>query len=124
MYYSVLRGPAAEQLHQHTGKLRIGLQLLDQIGNIRRHLRPGSLPDGLLCLPHIRVCIEASLEPLGVDFPVFIKDVRIDLRHHIGLCVTRVALSGLDVTMVQLQLVGRAGVTQGVENNISPPPPE
>ena len=77
MYYSVLRGPAAEQLYQYTGKLRIGLQLFDQIGNIRRHLRPRTLPDGLLCLPHIRVGIEACLEPLGVDFPVFIKNVRI-----------------------------------------------
>ena len=64
-------------LYQYTGKLRIGLQLFDQIGNIRRHLRPGSLPDGLLCLPHIGVCIEASLEPLGIDFPVFIKNMRI-----------------------------------------------
>ena len=77
VYCSVLRCPAAEQLYQYTGKLRIGLQLFDQIGNIRRHLHPGSLPDGLLCLPHIGVCIEASLEPLGVDFPVFIKNVRI-----------------------------------------------
>ena len=78
MHYSVLRGPAAEQLYQHTGKLRIGLQLFDQIGNIRRHLHPGSLPDGLLCLPHIGVGIEASLEPLGVDLAVFIKDVGIN----------------------------------------------
>ena len=78
MYYSVLRGPAAEQLHQHTSKLRICLQLFDQIGNIRRHLRPRTLPDVLLCLPHIGVSIKASLEPLGVDLAVFIKDVGIN----------------------------------------------
>ena len=78
MYCSVLRGPATEQLYQHTGKLRIGLQLFEQIGNIRRHLRPRTLPDGLLCLPHIRVCEDLDTRivfptRLTTNSPLFIN---------------------------------------------------
>ena len=35
------------------------------------------LPDGLFHASHIGVGVEPRLEPLGVDFPVFIEDVGI-----------------------------------------------
>ena len=36
---------------------------------------------------------------------------------HVDLCVSRIALSGLQVAMVEFQLVGRAGMSEGMKND-------
>ena len=42
----------------------------------------------------------------------------IGLSCHVRLCVARIALCCFDVSVVQLQLIGRAGVPERVENHI------
>ena len=57
-------------------------------------------------------------QALGIDLAVLIQNVGVNLSDHVRLCVARIALRCLDVTVVQLQLIGRAGVPEGVENHI------
>ena len=68
--------------------------------------------------PQIRSGIEACLKALDVDLAVFIQDVGIYLGYHVRLCVARIALCCFDISVVQLQLIGRAGVPERVKNHI------
>ncbi len=69
----------------------------------------------------VGVGIECSFELLSIDLPVLIKDVCVDFRQHLCLGMSRVALGRFEITVVQLQLVRCAGVTQGMENHIRQP---
>ena len=42
----------------------------------------------------------------------------INSRNHVDLGMTGIALGGLKVAVIQLELVGRAGMTQRVENYV------
>ena len=42
----------------------------------------------------------------------------IDLSYHVRLSVARIALCRFDISMVQLQLISRAGVPERMENHI------
>ena len=66
-------------------------------------------------LAHIRVRVKRDLKLLGVDLALLIQDMGIDLSHHLSLGMAGISLSGLDVAMVQLQLIGCAAVAQLVE---------
>ena len=90
------------------------MQLLDQQSDVYGRLR--------VCrrshITQIRVGIERSFKFLSIDLSVFVQDVCINSRNHIDLGVTGVALSGLQVAVIQLELVGRAGMTQRVEDHV------
>ena len=65
--------------------------------------------------PLIGIGVKRSLKFLCVDLPVFTHDMCIDFRDHVDLCVVDISLGGFPIPFVQLQLVGRAGVAQGME---------
>ncbi len=67
---------------------------------------------------HIGVGVKSRLKFLCVDLTVFVQDMRIDFRDHVNLCMAGISLGGFEIPFVQLQLVGRAGVAQGVEYHI------
>lgn len=68
---------------------------------------------------HIGVGVKSRLKLLCVDFAVFVQDMCIDFRDHVNLCMTGISLGGgFEIPFVQFQLVGRAGVTQGMEYHI------
>ena len=48
--------------------------------------------------------------PLGVDLAVLVQDMGIHAGNHVNLRMARVALGGLQVAVVQFQLVGGAGM--------------
>lgn len=54
--------------------------------------------------PQIRIGIEGSLKFLGIDLPILVQNVGIDLGDHVDLCVARVALGGLQISVVQFNL--------------------
>lgn len=58
----------------------------------------------------IWIGIESSLKLLGIDFAVLVKDMCIYLCNHVDFSVARVALGCFQVAMVQLQLIGSAGM--------------
>ena len=58
--------------------------------------------------------IESALKLLGVDLAVLVQDVGIHAGNHVDLRMARVALGGLQVAVVQFQLVGGAGMTEGI----------
>ena len=60
--------------------------------------------------------IKLSLEPCGVYTAIIVQVVSIPFRHHRGLCVTGIALDGLDVAAAEFELVGRTGVMETVED--------
>ena len=64
---------------------------------------------------HIGVGVKSCLKFLCVDLAVFVQDMRIDFRDHVNLCMTGISLGSFEIPFVQFQLVGRAGVTQGME---------
>ena len=58
----------------------------------------------------IWVCVKRTFKLLGIDFAVFIENVRIYLCDHIGLRMPCVALCGFDVAVIKFQLISRAGM--------------
>ena len=65
-------------------------------------------------LPKIGIGIEGALKLLGVDLAVLVQDVGIHAGNHVDLRMARVALGGLQVAVVQFQLVGGTGMTEGI----------
>ena len=70
------------------------------------------LPQFLFHLAHIWIGIKGHFKLLSVDFALLVQNVSIDLRHHLRLGMTGVSLGRLDVTVVELQLIGCAAMTQ------------
>ena len=70
---------------------------------------------------HLRVQIllpvKCFLKQLSVFSSVFVDDVGVDVGHHGDLGVAGVALYGFDVTAVQFEFIGDAGVAETVEND-------
>lgn len=67
-------------------------------------------------LSQIRVGVKFRIEFLCVDFPILVQDVSINLGDHLNFRMAGIALSGLDVTVIELQLVGRAGMPERIRN--------
>ena len=65
----------------------------------------------------IWIGIESSLKLLGIDFAVLVKDMCIYLCNHVDFSVARVALGCFQVAMVQLQLIGSAGMPLRYNND-------
>ena len=65
----------------------------------------------------IRIGIEGALKLLGVDLPILVQNVGIHAGDHVDLSVSSIALSGLQVAVVQLQLIGGAGMAEGVKDH-------
>ena len=66
----------------------------------------------------VGVGAESAFKLLHVDLPIFIENVRVHLRNHVDLRVSGIALCGLQVDVVELQLVGSAGMPEGVKDHI------
>ena len=66
----------------------------------------------------IGVRIKCGFKLLRVDLTILIQNMRIDFCNHVHLGVTGVALRRFQVTVIQLQLVRRAAVSEGMKNNI------
>lgn len=70
---------------------------------------------------HLRVqilfSVKCLLEQFGVFSSVFVDDVGVDVGHHGDLGVAGVALYGFDVTAVQFEFIGDAGVAEAVEDD-------
>ena len=66
----------------------------------------------------IGVRIKCGFKLLCVDLTILIQNMRIDFCNHVHLGVTGVTLRRFQITVIQLQLVGRAAVPEGMENNI------
>ena len=62
----------------------------------------------------VGICVEGTLKLLGVDLAVLVQNVRIHAGNHVDLCVSRIALSGFQVAVVQFQFVGGTGMTEGI----------
>ena len=61
--------------------------------------------------------VECFLKQLRVLPAVFVNDMAVYIRYHIGLGVSGVSLDGFDIAAVQLQLVCDAGVSEAVKYN-------
>lgn len=61
--------------------------------------------------------VECLLEQFCIFLPVLIENVGVLIRNHGCLRMTGVALYGLDVTLIQLQFIGDAGVAETVKDN-------
>ena len=66
----------------------------------------------------IGVRIKCGFKLLRVDLTIFIQNMSIDFCNHVHLGVAGVALRRFQVTVIQLQLVSRAAVPEGMKNNI------
>lgn len=77
-------------------------------GGLGREPVPVSADHVPLHAPHIRVRIECDLKLLRVDFPLLIQNMRINFCNHRRLRMAGIPLRGLNVTMIELQLIGGA----------------
>ena len=66
----------------------------------------------------IRVRVESTFKLLGIDLSILIQNVCVHLGNHVDLSMTGITLSGLQVTVIQFELISGTGVTQRVEYNI------
>ena len=66
----------------------------------------------------IRVRVESTFKLLGIDLSILIQNVCVHLGNHVDLSMTGITLSGLQVTVIQFELICCAGMTKGVEYNI------
>ena len=57
----------------------------------------------------------------GVDLAILVQNVGIHAGDHVDLGVSGIALGGLQVAVVQFQLIGGAGMTQGVKDHFGQP---
>ena len=69
----------------------------------------------------VGICVEGALKLLGVDLAVLVQDMGIHAGNHVNLRMARVALGGLQVAVVQFQLVGGAGMTEGMKDHPGQP---
>ena len=67
---------------------------------------------------HICICVESHFKLLCIDLPIFIQDMRVDLRNHIALSVTGVSLRCLDIPFIDFELISCTRMTKGVKDNI------
>ena len=95
-------------------KFRRFLQLLNQIGDIDGGLSVHRRP----YLTQIWIGVEGRFKLLSIDLSVLIQNMCINSRNHIDLSVTSITLGCLQVTVIQLELVGSAGMPQRVENYV------
>ena len=95
-----------QNLRQHGDQIRVFLQQSEQLLHV--------VVDGFCFLLR---CVECRLKFFGSALPVLIDDVRVDVCDHVDLRAPRVALHRLNIALVELQLVGRAGVAQAVEHH-------
>ena len=65
----------------------------------------------------IWVCVKRTFKLLCVDLPILVQNVGIHAGDHVDLSVSSIALSGLQVAVVQLQLIGGAGMAEGVKDH-------
>ena len=72
----------------------------------------------LLNATQIRVRIKGHFEFLGVDLPILIQDVCVNLGNHVALCMTGITLRCLNISLIDFQLISCAGVTERMKNNI------
>ena len=61
--------------------------------------------------------IECPFEKLRILPSVFVENMRILVSNHLCLEMTGIALHRLDVTTIQLELIGNARVTQTVKHH-------
>ena len=83
-----------------------------------------SVPEAVLAeayLPQIRIRIEGTLKFLRIDLAVLVENVSIDLCDHIYLCMSCIALCGLQIAVVEFQLVSRTGMSQRVKDDVREP---
>ena len=66
----------------------------------------------------VGIGIERGFKLLCVDLPILVKDMRVHTCDHVDLCVSRVALCGFQVAVVELQLLSRTGMTERVKNHL------
>lgn len=58
---------------------------------------------------------------LRIDLAVLVENVSIDLCNHIYLCMSCIALCGLQIAVVEFQLVSRTGMSQRVKDDVREP---
>ena len=66
----------------------------------------------------VRVRIKCGFKILRVDLTILIQNMRIDFCNHVHLGVAGVTLCRFQISVIQLQLVSRAAVSEGMKNNI------
>ena len=66
----------------------------------------------------VRVRIKCGFKLLCVDLTILIQNMRIDFCNHVHLGVAGVTLCRFQIPVIQLQLVSRAAVSEGMKNNI------
>ena len=76
---------------------------------------------GRLHLAKIGIGVERRFKLLRVDLAIFIEDVRVDPCNHVDLGMSRIALRSLQIAVIELELVGGAGVSERVENHVWKP---
>ena len=79
---------SCQQLRQRICQLRRFLQLSEKL------FCADSLPLRRFDLPQIRIGVKCRIKFLRIDLSILIKNVRIHLRNHLNLSMTRIALSG------------------------------
>ena len=53
-------------------------------------------------ISQIGVRVEGGLKLLRIDLSIFIQDMSVHTCYHIDLCVSRIALCGLQIAVVEL----------------------
>lgn len=76
-------------------------------GRMRHHTRFGTASP-----------VEGFFQQMRIRYAVFIQNMRILVRDHFRLCVTGIPLHSLDVTAIELQLVGDAGMPETVKDHL------
>lgn len=119
--FFLCRSAATGEYLEHLHHVRVA-EYLCQLERIEAH-RIHLIDHGdLLPLDFgFRLCpvsvVECLFKQLRVFLPVLIENVGILVSNHGCLCVTGVTLYGLDVALVQLELVGDTGVPKAVEDD-------
>ena len=67
--------------------------------------------------PQVGIGIEGTRKLLGIDFAVLVQNMGIHTGDHVDLSVAGIALGGLQVAVMELQLVGGTGMTERVKNH-------
>lgn len=69
----------------------------------------------------IRLGIEGCLKFLSIDLSILVQNVSIDTGYHVDLGMTRIALSGFQIAVVQFQFVGGTGMTERMKDHLRQP---
>ena len=99
-----------DQLGYRLFEPRRAAQLLDQVIQLQHVFRRLRWLDGA----QIGVGIERGLKLLRIDLAILVENVRIDLCDHVDLGVSGVTLRRLEIAVIELELVGRAGMPEGM----------